>query len=117
MPPSLAVDVHVVSVGWNPVNNATGLKFWPEKVTAEPGSMVQFQFWAGAHTITQSNFDNVCNPMADGIDSGSLPVDASADSFEIPTYTVMVNDTNPVWLYCATGPHCESGMVMVINEK
>lgn len=118
-----AVDVHVVSVGWNPVNNATGLKYWPEKVEAAVGDMVQFQFWAGAHTITQSNFDNVCTPInevnseVEGIDSGSQPVAASADAGEIPTYTVMITDEAPMWFYCATGPHCQEGMALVINEN
>lgn len=118
-----AVDVHVVNVGWNPVNNVTGLRYWPEKITAAPGDMVQFQFWAGAHTVTQSNFDNVCTPINEvnssiaGVDSGAMPVAASADKFEIPTYTVMVNSTAPLWFYCKTGNHCEQGMAMVINEN
>mgnify|MGYP002622331431 FL=1 len=34
----------------------------------------------------------------------------------IPTYTIQVNDTKPLWLYCAQGRHCQNGMVMVINE-
>lgn len=49
-----AVDVQVVYVGMNPATNTTGLKYWPEKITAAPGTMVQFQFLAGKHTITLS---------------------------------------------------------------
>lgn len=30
-------------------------------------------------------------------------------------FTIMVNDTKPIWMYCATKPHCEKGMVMAIN--
>lgn len=119
----LAVNVHVVNVGWNPVNNATGLKFWPEKVDAATGDMVQFQFWVGNHTITQSNFDNACVPINEvnssipGIDSDYQPAAASAAKKEIPVYSIMINNTNPLWFYCKQGPHCVEGMAMVINEK
>ena len=30
-------------------------------------------------------------------------------------FTLTVNDTNPIWVYCATPGHCTSGMVMAIN--
>lgn len=119
------VDVQVVAVGKNPLTNETGLKYWPEKITAKPGTMVQFQFWAGNHTVTQSSFDNPCIPLAagasnssvKGIDSGFQPVAASAGAGSAPVFTVMVKDNKPLWLYCAKGNHCQSGMVMVINEK
>lgn len=85
--------------------------------------MVQFQFWAGNHTVTQSNFDNACVPLstsnssAVGIDSGHQPVSDSAAMGMAPTFTIMVNDTKPLWFYCATGTHCQSGMSLVINEE
>ncbi|KAM3514351.1 hypothetical protein MY11210_002026 [Beauveria gryllotalpidicola] len=118
-----AINVQVVSVGRNPVNDTMGLKFWPEKVEAEPGSMVQFQFLAGNHTLTQSDFDHPCkpirefNPSAMGIFSAFQPVAASAAQNEIPVFTIMVNDTKPMWFFCSQGPHCQKGMVMVINEN
>ncbi|KAI6784284.1 uncharacterized protein J7T54_004830 [Emericellopsis cladophorae] len=122
-----AVDVQVVYVGQNPANNVTGLKYWPENIKAEPGTMVQFQFWTGNHTITQSSFDKPCTPWTpaanesstqmEAIKSGFQPVDASWMDGNIPTYTVMVNDTKPLWFYCGQGAHCQNGMAMVINEK
>jgi plastocyanin len=118
------VDVQVVNVGKNPLNNATDIKFWPEKITAKPGSMVQFQFWAGNHTVTQSNFDNPCVPIAAaalngtrGIDSGFQPVSASVGEGSFPTFTIMIKDEKPMWLYCNRLPHCIGGMAMVINEN
>ena len=30
-------------------------------------------------------------------------------------FTLAMNDTNPIWYYCANLGHCESGMVGVIN--
>jgi hypothetical protein len=88
---------------------------------AQPGEFVQFQFHAGNHTVTQSTFDSPCQPVSmhsnlTGFHSGFLPAAASAAMGMIPTYTIQVNNTNPIWLYCAQGRHCENGMVMVINE-
>lgn len=118
-----ALDVQVVSVGRNSATNATGLKFWPEKITAEPGTMVQFQFWAGNHTVTQSTFDDPCIPIGNvnssvqGIYSGYMPVEASMAMGMIPTYTIEIKDKKPLWLYCSKAKHCQGGMSMVINEK
>lgn len=105
------------------MNKQAGLKYWPEKIKAEAGTMVQFQFWAGNHTVTQSTFDNPCVPIAvsdptkKGIFSGFQPAAASEAQGQVPVFTIMVNDTKPMWLYCGQGPHCQKGMVMVINEK
>ncbi|KAK2597977.1 hypothetical protein QQS21_005893 [Conoideocrella luteorostrata] len=118
-----AIDVHVVAVGKNPGKNETSLKFFPDKIEAKPGTMVQFQFWAGNHTVTQSNFDNPCVPIssvnssARGIFSSFQPAAASAGKGMIPVFTVMVNDSKPMWLFCSQGPHCQKGMAMVINEN
>jgi hypothetical protein len=32
-------------------------------------------------------------------------------------FTITINDTNPIWLYCSQtqGSHCQAGMAMVIN--
>jgi plastocyanin len=121
--------VQVVYVGWNPANNATGAQFWPSSLKADPGSMVQFQFWSGNHTVTQSSFDKPCTPLeatagagnssapTAGIKSGYQPVDESMPDGQVPTYTVWVNDTKPLWFYCAQGTHCQGGMVMAINAE
>jgi plastocyanin len=108
--------VHVVKVG-----NANGtLAFSPNSITAAVGEMVQFQFAPANHTVTQSTFDQPCQPIAlnsnvTGIYSGFMPVAASAT--ETPTYTIMINNTTPMWLYCSQAKHCQNGMTMVINVK
>lgn len=48
-----------------------------------------------------------------GIKSGFMPV--AADATEIPVFTIRVNDTKPIWLYCSQATHCQKGMVMAIN--
>lgn len=117
--PPTAQRVQVVTV--STTNNS--LVYSPSSVTAAAGDMVQFQFVAGNHTVTQSTFDQPCTPISNimsnvtGFHSGYMPVAASSSQGEIPTYTIQVNNTTPIWIYCAQGRHCQSGMVMVINEK
>jgi plastocyanin len=96
------------------------LTFSPDNIKAAVGDMVQFQFAPANHTVTQSTFDQPCQPISlntnnTGIFSGFMPVTASAT--EVPTYTVLINNTTPIWLYCSQGKHCQAGMVAVINEK
>ncbi|KAK1593666.1 Cupredoxin [Colletotrichum navitas] len=123
-----AQSVHVVSVATT--NNT--LKFFPDKLNAAVGSMVQFQFRGGNHSVVQSTFDNPCVPMsgmsgmsstssmnssAKGLFSGYQPVAASLAMGQIPVFTVQVTSAAPMWLYCSQAKHCQNGMVMVINEK
>lgn len=48
-----------------------------------------------------------------GIKSGFMPL--AKDATEMPVFTVMVNDTKPMWLYCGQEQHCQKGMVMAVN--
>lgn len=107
------VQVHVVQVG----SNNGSLVYSPNNVVAAVGDMVQFQFGPANHTVTQSTFDAPCTPIKTvaGIFSGFMPVKAT--DTEIPTYSILVNNTTPIWLYCSQAKHCQKGMVMVINEN
>ncbi|KAL1863605.1 hypothetical protein Plec18170_000443 [Paecilomyces lecythidis] len=108
------VKVHPVKVGWNDT-----LTFSPDQLNVNPGEMVQFQFYPKNHSVVQSTFNDPCTPMAKsmpgmtGIMSGFMPV--SADAKDVPVFTMMVNDTKPMWIYCGQKGHCQKGMVMAIN--
>jgi len=110
------VTVHKVDVGKD-----GKLAYWPEKLTVAPGEMVQFTFFPKNHTVTQSDFDHPCVPISQitpnvtGIRSGFMPV-AAGDANQ-PVFTIVVNDTKPIWLYCGQTGHCQKGMAMVINEN
>jgi plastocyanin len=111
------ITVHVVKVG-----NANGtLAYSPNNIKANVGDMVQFQFAPNNHTVTQSTFAQPCQPIAmnmpgtTGFYSGFMPVSAATTT--TPTYTIMINNTTPIWLYCSQGMHCQKGMVAVINEN
>ncbi|KAL2075516.1 hypothetical protein VTL71DRAFT_459 [Oculimacula yallundae] len=110
------IMVHVVRVG--SMNGS--IKFYPDKVKAAVGDMVQFQFAPNNHSVVQSTFDLPCQPIAassnvTGLFTGYMPVSPNATTTS--TYTVMVRNTTPMWLYCSQGKHCQNGMTMVINEN
>ncbi|KAL8736907.1 MAG: hypothetical protein Q9181_002203 [Wetmoreana brouardii] len=113
--PSGQVMVHVVKVS----NKKEDLTFEPNNLRASPGDMVQFHFYPKNHSVVQSTFDQPCqpiknnNPSSNGFFSGFMPVKAGAAM--MPSYTIMINDTKPIWYYCSQGDHCQDGMVGVIN--
>ncbi|WYZ44825.1 hypothetical protein EsH8_VIII_000141 [Colletotrichum jinshuiense] len=107
---SSIAGVHVVKVGDG------GLTFEPNEVTAAVGDVVEFHFYPRAHSVAQSAFDSPCQPLSNGTTTGffSGPV-AVTSGVGSEVFTVQVTDTNPKWFYCATGQHCQGGMVGVIN--
>lgn len=111
--------VQVVSV-----SDANGsLKYFPNKVTAPVGSIVQFQYHPKNHTITESSFAQPCKPLAanlttptrPGLRSGFVPV-TGMEPFT-PVFNVLINDTKPIWIFCGQTNHCQKGMAMVINQN
>ncbi|KAJ6500550.1 Cupredoxin [Mycena sanguinolenta] len=111
---SVSTD-HVVIVG-----GTAGNVYTPSNITAQPGDTVTFQFHTKNHTVTQSSFADPCRALTltsttgqTGFDSGFMPVAANATDF--PTFTVQINDSAPVWLYCRQQGHCGTGMVFSVN--
>ncbi|KAM0330204.1 hypothetical protein ACHAQA_004378 [Verticillium albo-atrum] len=99
--------VHVVKVGDG------GLTFDPAEVTAAVGDVVEFHFWPMAHSVAQSSFDAPCQPLnTTGFFSGPVQVQSGVSD---QVFSVTIEDDTPKWYYCATGQHCQNGMVGVIN--
>ncbi|KAI6089777.1 hypothetical protein F4821DRAFT_52689 [Hypoxylon rubiginosum] len=91
--------------------------FVPNTVAAAVGDIIQFQFSNGNHTVTQSAADSPCSPLqatvATAIHSGHIPfVDGQTT---VGTFNMPVTSADTMFLYCATGPHCQEGQVMVVN--
>ncbi|KAL0951022.1 hypothetical protein HGRIS_007763 [Hohenbuehelia grisea] len=113
--PFAAAAVYDIQVG----GEGGKLEFVPEAIAAQPGDQVVFHFHPKNHTVTQSSFADPCGRKDGGIDSGFMPVAANTtDNF--PTWTVTVNDTQPIWVYCrqaakTPASHCGAGMVFAIN--
>ncbi|KAK2034898.1 extracellular serine-rich protein [Colletotrichum zoysiae] len=96
------------------------LLFYPEIVKANPGDIVQFQFWPNNHTVTQAPSTQApCMPLQDqnpnAVHSGFIP--GATNGSPVGTFNVQVENTEPMLLYCAQGQHCQLGMVMIINPK
>ena len=91
--------------------------FVPNSVTAAVGDVIQFQFSNGNHTVTQSAEDAACQPLqatvAGAVHSGHIPYTAGQTT--VGTFNMPVTSTDPMFLYCATGPHCQEGQVMIVN--
>ncbi|ESK95404.1 extracellular serine-rich protein [Moniliophthora roreri MCA 2997] len=96
--------------------------FSPNTITAQVGDVVRFNFSGspGNHSITQSTFQNPCQPMPGGFDSGwvfipenGLPPDSD------PIWNLTITNTSaPIWFFCkqlVPMPHCTTGMVGAIN--
>ncbi|KAK9376936.1 Cupredoxin [Lipomyces chichibuensis] len=110
---SMAYRVHNISVG------DAGLDFAPNSITASVGDYVQFTFLTGTHAVAQAGYDSPCTPYSgstegagnNGIYSGLIVPYKNY----FPTYTIRINNTDPIWFYCPESYHCQSGMVGVIN--
>lgn len=104
-----ATSTYDVKVG------ADGLKFDPESLTASPGDLVNFHFFASNHSVAQSSFDKPCQPLDGdkGIFSGFFTASGKDEASQV--FSMRMNDTEPVWLYCSSGDHCKGGQSMVIN--
>ena len=109
------VSVHVIQVS----NAQAALTYSPNSIQANVGDMVQFQFYPKNHSVVQSTFDQPCQPIQNinasvpGFFSGFQPVSLNQSSQ--PTFTIMVQNTSPIWFYCAQAKHCQGGMVGVVN--
>ncbi|KLO20588.1 hypothetical protein SCHPADRAFT_934419 [Schizopora paradoxa] len=114
---------HYVSVGGTNPDGTPALVFSPNNFQADIGDEVVFTFHVKNHTVTQSSFNEPCAKMTDawgnlnGFDSGFMPV--SPNDTNLPTFTIKVYDTKPIWGYCRQlnppSTHCRSGMVFGIN--
>jgi plastocyanin len=96
------------------------LVYDPSNITAQAGDTVTFEFRQKNHTATQSTFASPCRALTltstsgqVGFDSGFMAVADGATTF--PTYTIQVNDTQPIWVYCKQTGHCGQGMVFSVN--
>ncbi|KAK8044381.1 hypothetical protein PG993_004405 [Apiospora rasikravindrae] len=96
------------------IDSGPQLVFKPDTITAEMGDMLEFHFYSKNHSVAQGDFANACQPVKTaGFFSGYVPVSGTSESEDV--FTVMVNDTKPIWFYCTQKTHCKGGMVGVVN--
>ncbi|KID92695.1 extracellular serine-rich protein [Metarhizium guizhouense ARSEF 977] len=111
--PGEANQIHTVIVG------GSQDIILPNLILAKVGDIVQFQFSNGNHTITEGIEGSGCQPLQKSnplaIHSGHLPFKKGDQ--DVMIFNVPINDLNPRLLYCATGPHCQTGQVAAINPR
>ena len=63
---------------------AGGLKFDPQFINVtQPNTVVTFQFVAANHSVAQSTFATPCAPLANGFNSGFVPVGNGTGSWNL----------------------------------
>ncbi|KAI5458771.1 hypothetical protein BGZ63DRAFT_321818, partial [Mariannaea sp. PMI_226] len=84
--------------------------FNPESIKANKGDVVEFHF-DSQHSVVASDPKKACTPISTGgFYSGTLP------SGDKTTFSVTINNTEPIFLYCSIPGHCQAGAVGVINQ-
>ncbi|KZT74758.1 hypothetical protein DAEQUDRAFT_760778 [Daedalea quercina L-15889] len=102
------------------VGNANADQIYtPNFLSASAADQVTSHFEQADLTATQSSFNDPCHEISGGFDSGFMFV-SSNQIANFPTYTITVNDTNPIWVYCRQADdtpksHCGNGMVFAVN--
>lgn len=103
-PPSKPSKTHVVWVA--PTQGV--LRYVPFAVNASIGDTIKFIWGANNHTVTKGSQLTPCNVTADSpFASGRQQKDF--------VFEQVVNDTNPVFFYCAVPTHCSKGMFGILN--
>ncbi|ETW74848.1 fasciclin-like protein [Heterobasidion irregulare TC 32-1] len=110
----------VITVGHNTTGNGSTV-FQPQRVTAELGDTVIFNFTLGNHTATQSTFSSPCTPAHDtnitinGFDS-SFRDAGNGTAITILTVPMLPQNVNQtMWFYDFNT--CGQGGVGVINNN
>ncbi|KAM7207654.1 hypothetical protein V8F20_001921 [Naviculisporaceae sp. PSN 640] len=104
---------HSIAVG------AEGFIFSPNQLTAKVGDTVRFVFYPGGHAVARSSFKFPCIPYEyaglhrTGFWTGPKTPQAATGNV---WYDVKVNDTEPIFFYCAAPGSCvDHHMIGVVN--
>ncbi|OAP58447.1 hypothetical protein AYL99_07537 [Fonsecaea erecta] len=99
-----------------------GNTFVPDVVQVSPGNYVEFDFYPLNHSVIRAAYMYPCvpyeltGPDRVGFFSGFYPVDAILG--DPPKWTLLINDTDPVFYYCGAPGSCIGyQMVGVINPN
>ncbi|ESZ90388.1 hypothetical protein SBOR_9224 [Sclerotinia borealis F-4128] len=87
------------------------LTFSPNETKADVNTTLEFHFYPATHSVAQAIFGSPCN--GSGFFSG--PLTTTSNEGNPSVFSVLVNDTKPIWFYCGKPGHCESGMVGAVN--
>jgi len=116
----VVVSVCQVTVGIRETDGQPGLGFDPSAIVPQAGDTIEFTFQLPSyvrngtdtqHTATQSTFEAPCTPMEGGFDTGLQTTTMTGGR----SFTLLVNDTQPLWFYSYANNDCNAPMVLAIN--
>ncbi|TEY40959.1 hypothetical protein BOTCAL_0411g00070 [Botryotinia calthae] len=87
------------------------LTFSPNETKADVNTTLEFHFYAKTHSVAQAAFASPCK--GSGFFSG--PITTTGTEANASVFSVLINDTKPIWFYCGYPGHCEGGMVGAVN--
>lgn len=113
---SSAAVTHTVTVG------KANFAFVPDSLQANIGDIVEYHFFPQNHSVARAEYLYPCVPYEDmgrgkvGFFSGFKPVDTISSDTPPPSWSIRINDTNPIFFYCTAPGSCINySMVGVIN--
>ncbi|KAF4628579.1 hypothetical protein G7Y89_g9571 [Cudoniella acicularis] len=94
-----------------------GLIFNPNNITGVGvGDVIEFSFFGLNHSVVQSSFEDPCHPLVGGFFSGFQSTNSEElSSISENIFSIVINDTNPIWMFCGQFGHCQKAMVAAIN--
>ncbi|KAJ3554719.1 hypothetical protein NM688_g2964 [Phlebia brevispora] len=113
----------MVTVGIDENKGLQGLGFDPSIISPAVGDTITFTFQLPGyiknpqtvqHSATQSTFDDPCVPKPGGFDTG-VQYTGSVNKNTGNSYSVVVNNTEPLWFFSSVASDCKSGMVLAVN--
>lgn len=113
---SVPATTHTIAVG------AIGFKFEPNKLTANVGDIIEFNFYPGGHSVVRGGFKSPCIPYevtgVNRVGFFSGYQDSKVYTDNGPKFRVRVNNTEPIFYYCSAPGSCvDHHMVGVINPN
>ncbi|KAF7307736.1 SH3 domain-containing protein [Mycena kentingensis (nom. inval.)] len=110
--------VYTVGVGKDETTGKKGKGFDPSSIHPAAGDTIVFEFRGGSHSAVQSSFANPCTSNG-GFNSGVQTVDDNleVDAPGLPTVSLLVNDTQPLWFFDEAGGLCSEGAVLSVNPS
>ncbi|KAK7435911.1 hypothetical protein VKT23_015753 [Stygiomarasmius scandens] len=113
----VSAAVFTVGVGKDENTGHKGIGFDPSVIYPVVGDEIVFEFRSGQHSVVQSSYDNPCAPSNGGFDTGvqSVPDSTPVDADGLPTVTLSVTDTQPMWFFDQAGGECQQGGILAVN--
>lgn len=112
-----------VTVGISQITGQIGTGLDPNRIVPAAGDTIAFTWLipgyiqnpvSGTYSVTQGSFENPCQPLAGGFESGPRTTGPESAG-QAPTLTFQVKDDKPLYFYSSVADQCKRGMVLGVN--